>query len=1197
MANQHWQFWIDRGGTFTDVVALSPQSRILTGKFLSENPACYDDAALYAIEQFLADSEHKTIQSIRMGTTVGTNALLERKGSSTALLVTSGFKDSLAIGYQNRPDIFALHIIKPQPLYTCAVEIKERVNAQGQVLQALDEADTVIQLKQLFAQGVQSLAVVLMHSWIYPEHELQIAHWARQIGFQQISLSHQVSPFMKLVRRGDTTVLDAYLSPVLRRYVDRFNQGVRNLSDSAQILFMQSNGGLIEGEHFQGKDCILSGPAGGIIGAVHTARQTGFDKIIAFDMGGTSTDVAHYAGEFERINETEIAGIRLQTPMLNIHTVAAGGGSILQFDGLRCRVGPESAGANPGPACYRKGGPLTVTDANVLLGKLPLFPAVVGERGNELLDRDRVAILFTELAEHINRQTGECKTALEIAEGFIDIAVENMAAAIKRISVQKGYDVSSYALCCYGAAGGQHACKVADRLEMQTIILHPLAGVLSAYGMGVACIRVLKEQSMEKNWSEMQEPDFEAAFYQLDQMAQDELQLQSSSGHSVTRVAKVMVRYIGTDTALEVHFATKEQMAEAFQQQYQQQFGFCYTDKPLICEGLSVELIVDSHIAHSVSIPAHEKMSQEPVMHTDLFSAGQLWQAPVWQRSQLVAQQVVKGPAVILEPTSTLVIEPGWRVRLDADHSLILTRYQDLMTRQVECTERPDPILLEIFNRQFMSIAEQMGFVLQQTAHSVNIKERLDFSCAVFDAEGRLIANAPHIPVHLGSMGESVTALMRAPHIHLAADEVYLINSPFSGGTHLPDITVIMPVFSDSDATVLFFLAARGHHADVGGKTPGSMPSDSDHIDQEGVISDGMVIVKNGKFQHQVVMEWLQSSSNPARNPAQNIADLQAQIAACHKGKVELFKLIRDYSLNTVLRYMTFVRDHAAESVRRRLRQLHSGGFKNTLDQGSVIQIQVSVDPVLAEAVIDFSGTSIQQTHNFNAPAAVCKAAVMYVFRILVADDIPLNSGCMEPLKIILPKGCFLHPVYPAAVVAGNVETSQQIVDTLLAALGQLAASQGTMNNVSFGHDRVQYYETICGGSGAGEGFDGCDAVQTHMTNSRITDPEVLEWRFPVLLEEFSIRTDSGGRGRWRGGNGVVRRIQFLENMTVSILSGRRLTQPLGLCKGQPGRSGINRWIRVQGEHVILPSCVTIEVEKGDKLEIMTPGGGGFGDV
>ncbi len=1191
---QKWQFWIDRGGTFTDIIALSPQNQVLTAKYLSENPEFYDDAALYAIEQFLADSDTPSIASIRMGTTVGTNALLERKGSPTALLITTGFKDCLVIGYQNRPDIFALQITRPQPLYACRMEIKERVDAQGQILEPLDQTDTQTKLQQLFDQGIRSLAVVLMHAWTYPEHELQIAHWAKQIGFTQISLSHQVSPFMKIVRRGDTTVLDAYLSPVLRRYVDQFHQGVKKQGSSAQILFMQSTGGLTEGERFQGKDCILSGPAGGIIGAVDIARQTGFDKIIAFDMGGTSTDVAHYAGELERTTETEIAGIRLQTPMLNIHTVAAGGGSILQFDGLRCRVGPESAGANPGPACYRKGGPLTVTDANVLLGKLPSFPAVFGKQGNESLDRERVEVLFTQITEQINSPNNESKTVFEIAEGFIDIAVENMALAIKRISVQKGYDVSRYALCCYGAAGGQHACKVADRLGIKTIILHPLAGVLSAYGMGVARIRVLKEQAVEQVWSDLQDGDLQIRADQLYQVALTELQAQQLEDQKVSAITQIRIRYAGTDTALDIALATQTEMANAFHDQYQQQFGFCYTDKPLICESLSVELIAETS-RPPATVKTQNITETPPDRHTDLFSGGQFWQAPVLQRRQLTAQQVVNGPAIILEPTSTLVIEPGWQATLNADQTLVLTRHQALAAHTIETSNRPDPILLEIFNRQFMSIAEQMGFVLQKTSHSVNIKERLDFSCAVFDAKGRLIANAPHIPVHLGSMGESVTALIQAPQIHLAPDEVYLINSPFSGGTHLPDITVIMPVFAEQNNTPLFFLAARGHHADVGGATPGSMPSDSHHIDQEGVLNDGMVIVKQGQFQHQAVMQWLQSSSHPARNPAQNIADLQAQVAACHKGKTELFKLIEDYSLSTVMRYMGFVRQHAAECVRRCLNELKSGHFVNVMDNGAQIRIRVDIHSATREAIVDFTGTSTQQNNNFNAPAAVCKAAVMYVFRMLVADDIPLNSGCMEPVKIILPEGCFLNPSYPAAVVAGNVETSQQIVDTLLAALGQLAASQGTMNNLSFGNERVQYYETLCGGSGAGNGINGCDAVQTHMTNSRITDPEVLEWRLPVRLEEFSIRAGSGGKGRWSGGCGIVRRIQFLKDLTVSILSGRRLTPPLGLQGGQAGQMGINRLIRADGESKLLPSCATLQVNKGDKLEILTPGGGGFG--
>ncbi len=1206
-----WQFWIDRGGTFTDIVACSPDSRIITRKLLSENPERYRDAALQGIREILqlpADAPlDKYIDSVKMGTTVGTNALLERKGEAVALAITRGFKDALRIGYQNRPDIFALNIRLPELLYRTVIEIDARVTAQGKVLEPLNADKARVQLQALYDQGLRAVAIVLMHAWRYPGHERELADIARQVGFTQISVSHQVSPLLKIVSRGDTTVVDAYLSPLLKRYVAQIAEG---LGGDTRLLFMQSNGGLAEASAFQGKDCILSGPAGGIVGATAVAQRAGLHKIIAFDMGGTSTDVAHFAGELERSFETEIAGVRMRAPMMHIHTVAAGGGSILTFDGSRYRVGPESAGANPGPACYRRGGPLTVTDANLMLGKLPLFPPVFGPNGDLPPDADCVRALFSELAARIQEQSGDLRSLEQVAEGFLDIAVENMAAAIKKISVQKGYNVAEYALCCYGAAGGQHACKIADRLGMQTVLLHPLAGVLSAYGMGLADFRVLKEQALELPWDMADESHLRACLQHLEEQGRTALQAQGLAHLQITVVYRLLLRFQGTDSSLPVDFGDKAEMLADFRRQYRQRFGFCYENRSLLVETAMVECIGSEGHAFVSPLPnplpegegaeicfinsASQSGLVKPAMRLRLFSNDAWHDTPVYRRENLPMRQSIAGPAIIIEPTSTIVIEPGWQGELQSDGNLLLKRAQPLQ-RAFAAGTRADPVLLEIFNKLFMSIAEQMGFVLQNTAHSVNIKERLDFSCAIFDAAGQLIANAPHIPVHLGSMGESVQALLGKYATTMQPGDVYLLNSPYAGGTHLPDITVVTPVFAEEGGELLFFTASRGHHADVGGKTPGSMPADSRHIDEEGVISEGLKIVDNGHFQEASLRAWLGSGPYPARNPEQNIADLQAQIAANEKGAQELLRMVAHYSQAVVQAYMQYVQDNAEACVRAVLARLADGQFEYDMDNGAKIVVAISVDRNRQRARIDFTGTSPQLPNNFNAPAAVSKAAVLYVFRTLVQDDIPLNAGCMKPLEIVIPDGSLLNPHYPAAVVAGNVETSQTIVDALYGALGVLAASQGTMNNFTFGNERYQYYETICGGAGAGDGFDGCDAVHTHMTNSRITDPEVLELRFPVLLQDFSIRKGSGGAGRNQGGDGVIRRIQFLEPMTAGILSGHRQIQPFGLNGGKPGRTGVNTVIRSNGPVEILPGCAEIDVHAGDVVQIETPGGGGFG--
>ena len=1203
-SDPRWQFWIDRGGTFTDIVARSPEGKLLTHKLLSENPECYQDAALQGIRDVLKLPDNEPLAGkldvVKMGTTVGTNALLERKGEPTALLITAGLKDCLKIGYQNRPDIFALNIHLPEQLYQTVIEINERINAAGDVLIALDKKRTKQQLQSVYDRGFRSIAIVLMHAWCYPNHEQILEQLAEAIGFSQISVSSKVSPLMKIVSRGDTTVVDAYLSPLLRRYVDHISIGLQSQQGSKQgitaprLLFMQSNGGLTEATSFQGKDSILSGPAGGMVGAVATSVRAGFEKIIAFDMGGTSTDVAHYAGEFERSFETEVAGVRMRAPMMNIHTVAAGGGSILYFDGIRYRVGPDSAGANPGPASYRRGGPLTVTDANVMLGKLPLFPAVFGKNGDLSLDVDRARELFSQLGQNIRNETGDNRTPEQVAEGFLTIAVENMADAIKKISVQKGYDVSQYTLCCYGAASGQHACKVADRLGMKRIILHPFAGVLSAYGMGLADFRLLKDKALERPWQDISEQELQIVLAELESQGIKEMQTQGVDRKQIKVQPRLHLRYIGTDTSLQVDFTDRESMLEDFQKKYQQQFGFIYTGKPLILETATVEVIGVNEQLEDLQVAYDPVDPCQPVLNTRLFSENTFHDTPVFQRGHLAPGATITGPAIIIEQTSTTVIEPGWQAEVSALYNLILSRIKPLPNRFALGTTA-DPVILEIFNKLFMSIAEQMGFVLQNTAYSVNIKERLDFSCAIFDSRAQLIANAPHIPVHLGSMGESVLALCQVEQQNMQPGDVFLLNSPYQGGTHLPDITVVTPVFGRNNNELLFFVASRGHHADVGGITPGSMPPGSQRIDEEGLLSSGFKIVAAGQFQEEHVRTWLASGKYPARNPEQNIADLQAQIAANRKGMQELLNMVDSYSLPTVEAYMQHVQDNAEAAVRSVLQKLSGGQFVYQLDDGAKIAVSIEIDQQQRTARIDFTGTTGQLENNFNAPSAVCKAAVLYVFRTLVQDDIPLNSGCLKPLEIIIPEGSMLNPEYPAAVVAGNVETSQYIVDALYGALGVMAASQGTMNNFTFGNEDYQYYETICGGAGAGAEFAGCDAVHTHMTNSRITDPEVLEWRFPIMLEEFSIRTASGGSGRNRGGDGVTRRLKFLKPMTASILSSHRKLPPFGMKGGSAGKTGRNSLQHEDGSIETLPACIQVEVKAGESIQIETPGGGGFG--
>ena len=1201
-----WQFWIDRGGTFTDIVARRPDGRLLTHKLLSDNSEHYPDAAVQGIRDLLnvaADQPipAESIAAVKMGTTVATNALLERKGDHALLLITQGFRDALRIGYQSRPKLFARRIVLPELLYERVAEVRQRISAHGEILIPFESASARASLEDAYNAGIRAVAIVFLHGYRYPEHERQAAELAREIGFTQISVSHQVSPLMKLVGRGDTTVADAYLSPILRRYVDR----VASELGDARLLFMQSNGGLADARHFHGKDSILSGPAGGIVGAARTAAQAGFDRIITFDMGGTSTDVAQYAGEYERAFETLVAGVRLRAPMLHIHTVAAGGGSICRFDGSRLRVGPESAGANPGPACYRRGGPLTVTDCNVLLGRIQpdFFPQVFGPGQDQPLDQEIVSQRFAALAVEVQAATSKAYTSTELAEGFLKIAVENMANAIKQISTQRGYNVTEYTLCCFGGAGGQHACAVADALAMPAIFIHPLAGVLSAYGMGLADARLLKECAVEAPLTVALSPQLEQIFVELEQAGRTEMQAQNIPADHIRTIRAVRLRYAGSDSALNITVDTVAELQTRFEAAHRQRYGFVMPDKALIIEAATVEVIGSGFEANhpgadAPSLLANEGKIQQPALRPaatiPLYVAGSAIAAPLYRRDELRPGDRIVGPAIISEAGATTLIEPGWQAQITARSDLILTRYQPRPQR-VAVGTAVDPILLEVFNNLFMAIAEQMGVTLANTAHSVNIKERLDFSCALFDRDGQLIANAPHIPVHLGSMGEAVQALIEAHGGQFQPGDVYASNAPYSGGTHLPDITVITPVFDEAGKQVLFCVASRGHHADIGGISPGSMPPDSTTIDQEGVLLDNFLLVSGGRFRECELLERLTAGPWPVRNPRRNLADLQAQIAANEKGVQELRRMVAHFGLEVVHAYMGHVQDNAAEQVRRALDRLRDGSFAGEMDNGAVIRVAIRLDRAQRTACIDFTGTAPQQASNFNAPRAVTLAAVLYVFRTLVDDDIPLNAGCLRPLNILIPAGSLLDPRPPAAVVAGNVETSQCVVDALYGALGVMAAAQGTMNNFTFGNERHQYYETICGGAGAGPGFDGASAVHTHMTNSRLTDPEVLEWRFPVRVEEFRIRAGSGGAGRWRGGDGVIRRIRFLEPMTAAILSGRRRIPPYGLAGGKPGQVGRNAVERANSGIEELRGTAQAVMQPGDAFVIETPGGGGYG--
>ncbi|MEM6858571.1 MAG: hydantoinase B/oxoprolinase family protein [Pseudomonadota bacterium] len=1195
-----WQFWIDRGGTFTDIVARAPDGTLTTRKYLSNNPESYDDAAVHGVRQILGLGRDDTIpigalDAVKMGTTVATNALLERAGEPTLLAITKGLGDAIEIGHQARPDTFALKVRKPAMLYSRAAQIEERVLADGTVETPLnfDAARRVLQ--EGFDAGLRAVAIVLMHAYKYPEHESALADLAREVGFTQVSASHEVSPLAKIVPRGQTSIVDAYLTPVLRRYVDQVEAGLASKDGTARLLFMQSSGGLTEASRFRGRDAILSGPAGGIVGCVATAKAAGFDKVIGFDMGGTSTDVSHYAGTLEKAYETEVAGAAMRVPMLSIHTVAAGGGSLLTFDGSRLRVGPQSAGADPGPACYRRGGPLAVTDINAALGKLDprFFPAIFGPEQNEPLDIEASRAGFAALADEI----GGGRSLEQVAEGFLDIAVERMVQAIKKVSLARGHDVAGYVLNCFGGAGGQHACLVAERLGIGRILLHPMAGVLSAYGMGLARLSAERQAVIDAPLEPALAERIEAQARALKDQCYSELIEQGAQRQALATQVSALLHYRGTDTTLTVPVSEVQSMLSAFEAQHQRQYGFVASEKSVVLDTLIVE--VGAGGADVSEAPREPPTAPaRPKAQTRFYSGGDWQQAPVLDIAELGPGHRVAGPAIITEPTGTIVIERGWGGVINDLGHLILTS-----NGHAEATTpdpaKVDPVTLELFNNRHMAIAEQMGIILQNTAQSVNVKERLDFSCAIFDAHGQLVANAPHVPVHLGSMDESVKSVLASGQT-IAPGDAFVQNNPHKGGSHLPDITVVSPVFDEAGEAILFFLASRAHHEDIGGLSPGSMSPCGRTIHEEGVVLDSLRLVSKGVFQTEAIQIALTSGEYPARNPQQNIADLMAQLAANAAGASELTTMVEQYGLAVVQAYMGHIQDNAAEAVRRALAELEDGAFTLELDSGARVSVAVTIDKAARTGRIDFTGTSAQQDSAFNAPVAVTRAAVLYVIRCLVADEIPLNAGCLRPLEIVVPEGSMLNPSYPAAVVAGNVETSQAVTDALFAALGRLGTAQGTMNNLTFGNARVQYYETICSGAPAGPnteggGFDGAPGVHTHMTNTRMTDPEVLEARFPVVLDRFSIDRGSGGRGQWNAGDGVTRRIRFREAMACSILSDRRRVPAPGLKGGAAGRIGVNTIVRVNGAQEDLGGCGEASVGPGDAIVIRTPTGGGFG--
>jgi 5-oxoprolinase (ATP-hydrolysing) len=1199
-----WRFWIDRGGTFTDVigqVASGANSRAETSLKLLSASSAYPDAAVEAMRRILGAEPGEPfpaerVVSIKMGTTVATNALLERAGAKTLFVTTQGFADSVLIGDQARPDLFALTIRRPPPLYAGVVEADERLDAAGVVVRPLDAAALTEKLKEARAQGYVSAAIAFLHADLNPDHERAAGEIAKAVGFPFVALSHEVSPLPRFVPRAETTIADAYLTPILRDYVRQVESAVAG----APLYFMTSAGGLVRAEAFRGKDAVVSGPAGGVVGVARTAAQAKAPAVLGFDMGGTSTDVCRYAGHLERRDTARVAGAKIRSPMLDVETVAAGGGSILSFDGMRARAGPASAGADPGPACYGRGGPATVTDANLVLGRLDprFFPSVFGPKGDAPLDPDAACARLADLATAMGAASVEAA-----AEGFVAVAVEQMAQAVRRISTERGFDPREHALTAFGGAAGQVACQTAEALGVSEILCPRYGSVLSAWGIGQAQVTALRQAGLEVALSDDGLFAADLLLTKVEAQAREAMADQGAETGAVRRTLRL--RYDGADAELPVPYCELTEAKAAFEAAHQRLFGFIEPDRPILIAAVEAEAA--SHTAHPreggdpsglyglQGAQADVGLSLDPRLRGDerirMFALGQWHDAPAIPADALTEAD---GPALIIRPDTQIALAPGWCATGQADGLIVLARTAAAATAAI-ALDRPDPVTLELFNRRFMGIAEAMGAALERTAHSVNIKERLDFSCALFDADGGLVANAPHMPVHLGSMGASVRAV-RDRHPVLHPGEAFALNNPYAGGTHLPDITVVMPVFMDAgDAQASFYVAARGHHADIGGVQPGSMPPFSKTIDEEGVMLDALPIMREGRFLEAETRAVLLSGPWPARNPETNLADLKAQIAACQAGASAVSEMIRTYGAQAVARYMTFVQQNAAAAVRRAVGRLSDGAARVPMDGGGEIVVTTTVDAAKGEATLDFRQSADQVPTNFNGPSAIVDAAALYVFRTLVDDDIPLNSGCLEPLNILTRPGSMLDPRPPAAVVAGNVETSQHVVDALYAALGVMANSLGTMSNFTFGDETRQYYETICGGSGATADAPGASAVHTHMTNSRLTDPEILERRFPVRVESFAVRRGSGGAGRMRGGDGSVRRIRFLAPMEAALLSSRREHAPQGLMGGGPALPGAQRLIAASGAVTDLPGCFALDVEAGDLIEIETPGGGGFG--
>jgi 5-oxoprolinase (ATP-hydrolysing) len=1186
--SKSWQFYIDRGGTFTDCLGRSPTGELKFAKVLSS-----DRAPLEGIRKILRLADSVPIPSceVKMGTTIATNALLERKGRPHALLITRGFADVLQIGTQQRPDIFEIRIVKPSVLYQAVVEIDERMAAHGEVLREPDLSQVRQQLQILREQGIDNLAIVFLHGFAFPQHEKIVAELARELGFRNVSCSHEVCPEIGFTARGDTTTADAYLTPLLVTYL----RALQNQLSDSQIKMMQSSGGLIEASRFRGHNAILSGPAAGVVACGRLGKWFGFPKIIGFDMGGTSTDVSRFDGEFERVYETVTAGVRIKAPMLSIHTVAAGGGSICKLVAGRLTAGPESAGANPGPLCYDRkdesgnfeATELTTTDVNFFLGRL------LPENFPFSLNRDRVARKIEEIQRQC-RADGQNLSAHQIAEGFLDVINLKMAQTIKEISVARGHDVREYVLCCFGGAGGQHACAVARHLGIKKILLHPLAGVLSAYGIGLA--DTIWEGSspaprLPLNENSLQQ--LEVNFQQLAIAGRQLIRAQGFADSSIRIVRKLDLRYLGTETPLTISEPADHNYWREFTEKHRQLYGYIREKRAIEILQCRVEVIGATESAPPIKVEM-EKHFPQPRRFTPVMFDGKEWQAAIFWREELTAGAEVRGPAIILEKIATIFVEPDFTAKVDGYDNIILESMEGGKFVRPAFSAEADPIALEIFNNLFMSIAEQMGNVLRRTAISTNIKERLDFSCALFNGEGNLVANAPHIPVHLGAMGESVRAVLRA-HSEMAPGDVFVTNNPFGGGSHLPDITVVTPVFSQYDSTTpIFFTASRAHHAEIGGITPGSMPPFSTRLDEEGVLLDNVKLVERGKFNETLFANLFATGKYPTRNLSDNRADLQAQMASNHTGVRLLEELVEHYGVETVMAYMRHVRDNAARQVREALRHIPAGSyhFQDAMDDGTPIAVRITIFG--ENATIDFTGTGKESESNLNAPPAVVRAAVLYVFRCLVNERIPLNDGCIEPIRIIIPEKCIINPTAGRAVVGGNVETSQRVVDVLLGALGIAAASQGTMNNLTFGDETFGYYETICGGAGAAENYHGASGVHTHMTNTRITDPEILETRHPVRLLRFSLRPNSGGNGRWRGGDGVIRHFKFLKALKISLLSQRRRIAPFGFAGGEAGKVGENVRRLIDGTQIQLEGNTSYHAEAGEELMICTPGGGGW---